>query len=192
MGLWLPLRGQKDAPFRPKPASAYPSHQTIGQLKLAAIAFETDGDTKPLFGGKVNPNEYEVLPVLLVLENTGSDTYMLDRMMTLFQNSRGQKLEPTKATELPYLVGVKRPSSGVGYPSPIPLPKKKNPLSAIEFDSRAWGAKTLLKGESAHGFFYFQTRNTRNSMLYVSGIREASTGKEVFFAEIPIDPATVQ
>lgn len=190
-GLWLPLHGQKNAaPFRPKPASDYPSHQTIGPLKLAAVAYETDGDTKPLFGGKVNPNEYGALPILLLLENTGDETYLLDRLQILYRTSDGQKIEPTKATDLPYLIGVKRPSSGVGYPSPIPLPKRKNPLSAIEFDLRAWAAKMLLKRESAHGFLYFQTRHGRNSILYVSGIREASTGKEVFFAEIPIDQAT--
>ena len=80
--------------------------------------------------------------------------------------------------------------AGGGIPSPIPLPRRKNPLTAIEFDSRAWGAKSILKGEQAHGFLYFQTRHQRNAILYISGIREASTGKELFFAEVPVDPAT--
>ena len=187
-----PLAAEKDAkPFRPAPASSYSSHQTVAGLKLAAVSYESDADTKPLFGGKVNPNEYGILPVLLVLENTGPETLLLDRMTVRYQTSDRQQLQPMPARELPYVLGVKRPSTGPSYPIPIPLPKKRgNPLSAIEFESRSWAAKSLIKGESAHGFFYFETRHQRNAILYVTGIREGGTGQELFYAEIPIDPAT--
>lgn len=186
------LAGQKSAaPFRPGAASSYPSHQTIGPAKIAAVKYESDSETKPVFGGKVNPNEFGVLPVLLVIENTGTDTLLLDRMQVLYQTSGGRNsVEPTDPKELPYLTGVRRPrqaGAGGGIPSPIPLPRRKNPLSAVEFDTRAWGAKSILKGEQAHGFLYFQTRHQRNAILYISGIREAATGKELFFAEVPID-----
>lgn len=184
---------QKDgAPFRPGAASSYPSHQTVGPAKIAAVKYESDSETKPVFGGKVNPNEFGVLPVLLIIENAGTGTLLLDRIQVLYQTSGGRNsVEPTDPKELPYLTGVRRPreaGAGGGIPSPIPLPRRRNPLSAVEFDSRAWGAKSLLKGEQAHGFLYFQTRHQRNAILYVSGIREASTGKELFFAEVPIDP----
>lgn len=189
------LAAQKNAaPFRPGAASSYPSHQTIGPAKIAAIKYESDSETKPVFGGKVNPNEYGVLPVLLVIQNTGGDTLLLDRIQVLYQTSGGRNsVEPTDPKELPYLTGVRRPreaGAGGGIPSPIPLPRRRNPLSAVEFDSRAWGAKSILKGEQAHGFLYFQTRHQRNAILYISGIREAATGKELFFAEVPIDSAT--
>jgi hypothetical protein len=194
--LWAgALAAQKNAaPFRPGAASSYPSHQKVGPAVIAAVKYESDSETKPLFGGKVNPNEYGVLPVLLVIQNTGEDTLLLDRMQVLYQTPGGRNsVEPTDPKELPYLTGVRRPreaGAGGGIPSPIPLPRRKNPLTAIEFDSRAWGAKSILKGEQAHGFLYFQTRHQRNAILYISGIREASTGKELFFAEVPLDPAT--
>ena len=187
-----PLAAQKDGKaFRPDPASTYPSHQKVAGLKLAAVSYESDKETKPLFGGKVNPNEYGILPVLLVLENTGEETLLLDRMIVRYQTPDRQQLQPMPARELPYVLGVKRPGTGPTYPIPIPLPKKKgNPLAAIEFESRSWAARSLIKGESAYGFFYFETRHQRNAMLYVSGIREGGSGQELFFAEIPIDPAT--
>jgi len=186
---------QKDGPvFKPQPAASYPSHQKVGPALIAAVKFESDAETKPIFGGKVNPNEFGILPVLLVIENTGDDTLLFDRMQVLYQFAGGRNsVEPTDPKELPYLTGVRRPreaGAGGGIPSPIPLPRRRNPLTAVEFDSRAWGAKSLLKGEQAHGFLYFQVRHARNAILYVSGIREASTGKELFFAEVPIDQAT--
>lgn len=182
------LAQKDDKPFRPLPASSYPSHQTIDGLKIAAVAYERDADTKGLFGGKTNPNEYEILPVLLVMENSGGETLQLDRMEILYETPDRQKLRPIPAKELPYTMGVKRPSTGLSYPAPIPLPKRKNPLSALEFDTRAWAAKMLLKGDNAFGFLYFWTRHSPKAILYISGIREASTGKEIFYAEVPIDP----
>jgi len=172
-----------DEPFRPRPAESHPSHQKVGPLVLAAVKFETDSETKPLFGN-VNPNEYGVLPVLLILENRGEETLMLDRMRVSYQ-FRGGEVLPTPARELPSLLGPRRPY--MGPRAPIPLPKKKNPLAKMEFEARAFGAKTLLKGETAHGFFYFETRHQRNAVLYITGIREGVSGKELFYAEVPID-----
>lgn len=171
-----------DEPFRPKPASSYPSHQKIGSLVLAAVRFETDSATRPLFG--VNPNEYGVLPVLLILDNQGGETLMLDRMRVSYQ-ARGVEVLPTPPQELPSVLAPNRPR--VGIRSPIPLPKKKNPLARVEFEARAFSAKTLLKGETAHGFFYFETRFNPGAILYITGIREGPGGKELFYAEVPID-----
>ncbi|WP_321478294.1 hypothetical protein [uncultured Paludibaculum sp.] len=171
--------------FKHSPASSYPSVMNIGKLKIAAVRYESDTETKQAFG-KVNPNEYGVLPVLLILENVGDQTLLLDRMKVVYQYP-GNEVLPIAATDLPYLLGVKRPNSGVKYPSPIPLPKKKNPLSAIELQTRAFAAKTIIKGDSASGFFYFETRYRKSAVIYVTGIREAITNKELFFADVPLD-----
>jgi hypothetical protein len=181
----------KDAPaFRPGPAGGYPSRQVTGKLTLAAVKYESDGETRAPFG-KLNPNEYGVLPVLLVLENKGDQTLLLDRMRVAYQAPDRTNLNPTPAEELPFLKGVKRPNLGPRYPSPIPLPKRnKNPLAAAELDTRSFAARTLLPGETAHGFFYFQTRYQRNAVIYVTGIREGVSNKEVFYAEIPLDSPT--
>jgi hypothetical protein len=186
VSLWAAVfAASAQAPFRPKPAGSYPSRQKVGPLVLAAVKFETDSETKPLFGG-VNPNEYGVLPVLLILENQGEETLLLDRMRVAYQY-RGGEVQPTPAQELPAVLGPRRPS--MGPRAPIPLPKKKNPLMKVEFETRAFGAKTLLKGETAHGFFYFETRPRAGAFLYVTGIREGVSGKELFYAEVPVDPA---
>jgi hypothetical protein len=183
----LPAQSAKDAPpFRPQPAASYPSHQTAGPLKIAAVKFESDEETRVPFG-KLNPNEYGVLPVLLVVENTGSQVMLLDRMGVRYQAPGSYIIEPTPAQELPFLIAPKRPNTGPRYPLPIPRGRRKNPLSGIELDARSWAAKSLLGGESAHGFFYFQTRHRRDAFLFITGIREGGTGKELFYVEVPVD-----
>jgi len=171
--------------FKAKPAAEYPSHQDLGKLKVAAVKFESDEETKPAFG-KVNPNEYGVLPVYLILENTGEQTLLLDRMKVAFQFSGGE-IAPTLPGDLPYLISPKKPNTGPTVPIPIPLPKKKNPMGGVELQTRAWSAKTLLKGESATGFFYFQARYRKNAKIYITGIREGVTNKELFYVDVAMD-----
>jgi len=190
VGAWCgaaPYASEPVAPFRPAPAAAWPSHQTIGDVAFAAVRYESDADTQPIFG-KANPNEHGVLPVLLMIENKGKENLLLDQMKIEFMAPGGVRLDPTAAKDLPYLIGPKRPNTGPTYPMPIPFPRgKKNPLANVAFDTRAWGAKNILPGESAHGFFYFQTEWRRNAYIYISGIREGRTMKEVFYAEVPMD-----
>lgn len=182
-GLFL-LCGQGG--FQPGTASTYPGAQMTGKLKIAAVKYESDTDTHAAFG-KLNPNEYGFLPVLLLFENTGEQTLLLDRMKVSYQYP-GTEVLPTAPGDLPYSVGVKRPNTGGPvYKSPIPLPKKKNPMAAVELQTRAFGAKSLLKGESASGFYYFETRHQRRGVIYITGIREAGTNKELFFVEVPPD-----
>jgi hypothetical protein len=54
------------------------------------------------------------------------------------------------------------------------------------FDERAFVAKMIPPGDSAYGFFYYQTGHRRGSQLYIRGLREAQTGNELFFFEIPM------
>ena len=174
--------------FKTLPADSYPSHQNVGKMKLAAVKYESDEETRMAFG-KVNPNEYGILPVYLILENTGDQTLLLDKMRVTYQYS-GNEVMPTPAQDLAFAIGPKRPSNNPKYPLPIPLPAKKNPLNAVELQTRAFAAKTMLRGENAAGFFYFETRHHRNAIIYVTGVREALTNKELFYAEVPLDSPT--
>ena len=72
---------------------------------------------------------------------------------------------------------------------PETLPKvigHKNPLDIGEIEARAFSAEMLPPGQSASGFFYFQTGYQRGSSLYLSGLREAESGKELLYFEIPL------
>lgn len=162
----------------------------MGKVKFAAVKYESDEETRAAFG-KVNPNQYGILPVYLIIQNSGDQNLLLDRMEVTYQTSDKTQVDPTPAQDLPYVIAPKNPSTGPKYPSPIPIQiKKKNPLAAVEFDSRKFGAKAVLPAETAAGFFYYRARYKRNAFLYITGIREGATGKELFFVEVPIDPAS--
>jgi len=76
----------------------------------------------------------------------------------------------------------------MGSPSPIPIPiKKKNPLDAWEIEGRALAAQMVAPGMTASGFLYFQTKTEDGATIYLSGLTEARTGKELFYFEIPLE-----
>jgi hypothetical protein len=67
------------------------------------------------------------------------------------------------------------------------MPGKKSPLDVWEIEGRAFTAKMIPPGQTASGFFYFQTGMQRGSTVYLSGLREAASGKELMFFEIPLE-----
>jgi len=173
--------------FDPGPVTAYSSRQTIDKLTIAAQPFDGEERARAAFG-KLNPYRHGVLPVLVVMQNDGVQTLGLDRMRVKYITLRGEDIEATPAEEVRYLHGPAKPDV---YSPPLPrLPggrRRKNPLDAWEITGRAFSARVLIPGESASGFFYFQTRHHSGSKLYLTGIREASSGKELFFFEIPLE-----
>ena len=180
----------KNQPFRPGPAASYPNHQKISGLVIAADAYGTKEEARTAFG-KLNPNKHGVLPVLVVMQNDSGKALRLEGMRVEYIRPDRRRIEPVPAEEVPYLRGPKRPNTNPSpYPrNPIPgLGKKnKNPLAAWEIEGRAFANKMIPPGDSAHGFFYFQTADHRGAEIYVTGIREAATGQELFFIEVPLD-----
>jgi len=178
---------KKPEGFKPPAASQYPNKVSSQGLVMAAKAYTEDDEMKAPFG-KTNPYEHGVLPVLLVMENTGRQVLRLQNLRVEYVTSRRQKIENVPPADVPFLKPPEKPKYN---PAPIPgiHRKKKNPLRAFEIESRAFSAKMLTPGESAHGFFYFQAVHEPGAMLYVTGIEEAGTGKELFYFEVPLDAA---
>ena len=175
----------KDKKFSPPPLDSVATKVTNGGVTLAAIPFQTDEQAKTAFG-KVNPYEHGVLPVLVMIHNDSKKAVKLDRMQVEYIDRDRERIENTPAAEVPFVKPPKRPNFN---PSPIPGVRlgKKNPLAAEEIEMRAWAAKMLPPGESAHGFFYFRTGHRPGAKLYVTGLVDASSGKELFYFETPLN-----
>ena len=184
-GLWA---DKKDAPFRPEPADAFVTKQTIQGLTIAVQPFDDPEEARTAFG-KLNPYEHGVLPVLVVMKNNGKATVRFDNMQVMYVAPRGRKVDATPATDVLYLKAGGRPKvSNSPIPTGVPRIKiSKNPLKNDVIIERSFSAKMLPPGDAAHGFFYFQTGHSRGTSLYVSGVTEAGSGKEFFFFEIPLD-----
>ncbi len=180
----------KNKRFEPGPAASYPARQTLEQLTIAAEPFATETKTRQAFG-KLNPNRYGVLPLLVVMQNDGAEALSLETMRLEYITAQGDRIEATPPSEVRYAASPRRPDL---IPGPLPrLPGRtargRNPLDVWEIEGRAFVAKMLPPKESASGFFYFQAPHHSGARLIISGIRVAATGRELFFFDIALDAA---
>ncbi|MGA2878419.1 MAG: hypothetical protein ABSG13_05665 [Bryobacteraceae bacterium] len=182
----LAADNNKDAAkFSPGPASSYPARQTNDHVTVAAVAYDTEELAHTAFG-KLNPNQYGVLPVLVIIQNDTDQALKLEHLDAEYTGVNGHQVEATPAGEVQTLGGTDRPNVPVA--SPIPIHRKhKNPLDVWEIDGRSFAAKLLPPHESANGFFYFQTTHRPGSKFYLSGIKVAATGQEIFYFEFPLE-----
>ncbi len=178
----------KDKPFKPGPASSYPNHQTMDKITIAAIPYVTEEQEKSAFG-KAEPYKHGVLPVLVVMQNDTGKTLRLD-LRAEYVDPGGRHVEATPPSDVIYIdSNVKRPKMpGTSpYPNPFPRKPKGGPLNTWEIEGRAFAPKLLPPGENAYGFFYFQTQNIPGSKLYLTGIKDAQSGKDYFYFEVPFE-----
>jgi len=182
----IPADTKKDAAkFSPGPAASYPAKQTNDKVTLAVAAYDTEELAHTAFG-KLDPNQYGVLPVLVIIQNDTDQALKLDQLEVQYTGVDGRHLEATPGADVRQLGGADRPS--VPSSSPLPrLTKHKHPLDVWEIDGRAFTAKLIPPHESANGFFYFQTAYRPGSKFYLSGIKVASTGQPLLYFEIPLD-----
>jgi hypothetical protein len=175
-------------PFRPGAAASYPSHQTMDKITIAAIPYVTEEQCKTVFG-KAEPYKHGVVPVLVVMQNDTGKALRLD-LEAEYIDPGGRHVAATPASDVIYIdSNVKKPRMpGTSpYPNPFPHKPKGGPLNTPEIESRAFPAKMLPAGESVFGFFYFQTQSIPGSKIYLTGIKDAQSGKDYFYFEVPFE-----
>ncbi len=175
--------------FKPGPASSYDSKQTNNGVTIAAVAYDSPELARQAFG-KMNPYQYGVLPVLLVIQNDSGKTIQLQRMSVEYIDADRTRVESTPARDVPYLAVAPKKPKVIDTPIPgvsVSSRAKKGPLSGWEIEGRSFAPRMLPPGESANGFFYFQTGHRKGGKLYVTGLQEAPSGNELLYFEIPLD-----
>ncbi len=185
MSIAAAFAADKEQPFRAAPAASYAHHQTNSAITIAVDPYNTEDKIKTAFG-KVNPYSFGVLPVLVVIQNDGDKAIRLDRAKFAYVPPDGARIDATAARDVRYANGPSRPPIVPGPTGPKPGRVKKNPLDAWEIEGRAMAAQMLPPGQAASGFVYFQTPLQVGSTIYVSGLVEAATGKELLYFEIPL------
>ena len=185
MSIAAAFAADKEAPFRAAPAASYPHHQTNGAITIGVDPYASGEKVKSAFG-KLDPYQYGILPVLVVIQNDGREAIRLDRIKVEYVGPGSHRVDATPAKDVRYAHGPERPSVYPGPGGRIKLKSKKNPLDAWEIDGRAFAAQMLPAGQSASGFFYFQTGVQTGSTIYISGMTEAGTGKELIYFDVPL------
>ena len=174
--------------FAPGSASSYAGHQTQEGITIAAIPYVTEEQAKAAFA-KVNPYSHGILPVLVIVENGSGQALRMD-LKVQFVDPDNRHLDAYPPEDLIYYQGIKKPPTiGPTTSLPIRLPRrqKKGPLNTPEIVNRALSVKLVPKGETVYGFFYFEADYRPGSKLYLTGLSNASTGKEYFYFDLPLD-----
>ncbi|HEX5431973.1 MAG TPA: hypothetical protein VFW83_08410 [Bryobacteraceae bacterium] len=187
MSIATAMAGDKDKEaFQPGPATSYPGHQTAQKITIAAIPYTSEEQTKAAFG-KVDPNKYGILPVLVVLQNDTGKALRLD-LKADFVDSANHNLVSVPPGDVVLLDGSLKDGWKLPAPSRLPFPrkKKKGPLNTWQIEGRAFNAHLVPPGDSVHGFFYFETSNQPGAHLYLDGISDAASGKQYFYFEVPL------
>src|ERR1700733_8055222 len=105
------------AKFSPAPASSYPAKQTNDHVTVAAVAYDTEELAHTAFG-KLNPNQYGVLPVLVIIQNDTDQALKLEPLDAESPMGANRQGEATPATEIQTLGGTDRPNVPVAAPIP--------------------------------------------------------------------------
>src|SRR5437868_158693 len=133
----------KDRPkFEMEPAASYLSHQTSEKVTIGASICDTAEKAKAAFG-KLNPYQYGILPVLVVIQNDGAQTVRVDNIRVDYVTPDGSHIDATPAKDVRYLSGPRQPKVVTG---PLPtsgphISRNKNKLDEWEIEGRAFSAK---------------------------------------------------
>ena len=184
MSIAAAFAADKEPAFRAPAATSLPHHQVSAPLTIGVDPYISGDKVKAAFG-KLIPMQYGVLPVLVVIQNDGDKTISLERLKIEFVGRR-DRIVATPANEVRYARAPRRPGVITLPTGPVGLKTKKNPLDAWEVEGRAFAAKMLPPKQTASGFFYFMADMEAGATIYISGLSEADTGKELLYFEIPL------
>src|ERR1039457_5273737 len=169
----------KETPFKAAPAASYANHQSNAQITIGVDPYVTLDKVQLAFG-KLQPNQYGILPVLVVIQNDSDKAIRLDRLKAEYAGPNHERIEATPAKDVRYLKPPQRPAGRSGGPAGRVkgVKSQKNPVDEWEIEGRALAARMLPPGQSASGFLYFQTALQRDATIYLNGLYEAASGKE--------------
>lgn len=181
--LCLLLQADEKAGFHVGPVESY-AHQKAGDITVGAKPFDKPQMIDEAFG-KVDLLKYGVVPVLVVVENKGKNAIDMQTIEVNLVATDGRKAPAVSPDEL-FNLKRSKPKRTINPMPKIPMPAKKNPLTKPELVTRAFGAQIVPPGETASGFFYFEAKSEPGDTLYLSGMRDARTQREILYFEFPL------
>src|SRR5260370_9946352 len=155
-GLTLAAAADKEPHFAPGDATSYRTRETNDKVTIAGVTYVTEEQTRSAFG-KLDPNKYGILPLLIVIRNGSSQTIRLESMRIEYVTSDRAHVDATAARDVPYLSGARRPSM---TPGPMPgsrtrIQRVTNQLASRHIAERAFSTPVLPAGEQASVYCYF-------------------------------------
>jgi len=167
--------------FKAPAVADLPHKQTNDHLTIAVDPY-VSGEKVKLAFGKLVPYEHGVLPVLVVMQNDGPKAIQLRNVRVEYVGPNGDRAVATPANEVKYATPPRRPTEA----GPVIL-HRKNPLDTWEIEGRGFQAQMLPAASTASGFFYFMTGIQQGATIYLSGLTEAGSNRELVYFEVPLN-----
>lgn len=182
-------------PPHPENANSYPAKDSHPAEKVtAAVDLYNSAPKDEIFGTHYMAED--ILPVLLVLTNSGNQPVSLKNMHAELVTGSRSKLEALGIDDVFRRVAhIKGSSTSPGRVGPIPLPNgtknKKAQEQYQELTKAAFTAEVVEPGMTRSGFLFFDIEDIKNptagSHIYLTGIHD-SNGNELMYFEIPVVP----
>ncbi len=184
------LAGQER--FDPGPLTTYPAQESNSQVTVAVQPYRDRERLRKIFG-KTDFDKLGIVPLLVVIANESEQIMRLDNLRVQLITADGQKVDPIPADDVVRPANVRRPDI-TPRPSPIPgIGRRRSPREAPEVAQREFVAPLVEPHSTEHGFFYFRLGKGPDRLagakIYVTGIREAKSGQDLFYFEIGLDRA---
>lgn len=177
--------------FRAKTADKYPARQKQGDLIVAVKPFLSEKDQKSAFG-KVRPYQHGVTPLLLVMSNTGTNTYSLEKLQVRLITSDREAIDPTRAEDLASFNPKGHQPTRRNIPGVPGLSRtrvKKGPLNRPEIVQNEFLVPIVTPKSTASGFLYYWVAGEASlagASAYISGIYDITNGRDLFYFELPL------
>jgi|SRR5579862_3627880 len=189
LSIAVAMAADKNKPsFAPGSAASHSGHQTSDKITIAAVPYITSEQAATVFG-KAKPYNEGILPILVIIDNGTGKALRLDLKAQLVM-SDSQHIDPMPPDSVTIFHAIKRnPAEPRTSPLP-PIPRaavKKGPLNTPEIEGRAFSLHLVPAGESANGFFYFESQFEPGAKLYLTGIKDAASGQDYLYFEIPLE-----
>lgn len=173
-------------------AKTYPARDEHPMEKVTVAADPYDlPDKANIF--TVDYLEKGFLPVHLIVTNDGDTPVVLKDMRVQMNLRDRSKVFAADRDDLLRRITTTKQGGPGGYPSPVPLPKKRSgvPKGALdEIERASFAAKVVEPHSTQSGFLFFDVSDLRNPLagatLYVNDVKDAD-GKELMYFEIPME-----
>jgi hypothetical protein len=177
----------------PEGADMYPSKDAHPNEKVtAAVDLYNAAPKDEIFG--TNYVQNGILPVLLIITNTGDQPILMTKMHAQLVTASRSKLEALEVDDVFRRVAhIKASSTTPPRVGPIPLPtgakNKKAQEQYQELTKAIFIAEAVEPHTTKSGFLFFDIEGIKSPVvgghIYLTGIRD-STGNELMYFEIPL------
>ena len=194
--LWLalPALAVDHTPPPVQPATTFAAVEVHDKEKVAIAAEPYDTKEKEAIF-RVDYLSHGVMPVRLIVTNSGDRPISLRDARILFLTPAGDKIQAAEPEDVERLMTQKERQGGkIPMPGPLPAiklkPKASNKEIEADFDTFEYQALVVEPHTTRAGFLFYDVSDLdhplKGARLHLHKLRDAD-GNELFYFEIPFD-----